>query len=77
MFGLLCVPYEVLATIVRNIDFDDVWNLALTCKELEFLIREDSICKSIVQVSEQVSSKSSSKYCQMGYKTVRLPNFNG
>jgi len=52
MFGLLCVPYEVLANIVGNIDFDDVFNLALTCKELKFLIEEESICKSIVQVSK-------------------------
>ncbi|TVY64244.1 hypothetical protein LSUE1_G008934, partial [Lachnellula suecica] len=49
MFGLLCVPYEVLANIVGNIDFDDVFNLALTCKGLKFLIEEESNCKSIVQ----------------------------
>lgn len=51
MFGLLCVPYEVLANIVDNIDFDDVFNLALVCKELKFLVMEESICKNIVQVS--------------------------
>lgn len=74
MFGLLCVPYEVLANIVGNIDFDDVFNLALTCKELKFLIEEESICKSIVQVSK-FHLPSRQKRCQMGYIMVRLPIF--
>ncbi|TVY29712.1 hypothetical protein LHYA1_G000859 [Lachnellula hyalina] len=52
MFGLLCVPYEVLANIVGNIDFDDVFNLALVCKELKFIVMEENICKNIVQVSK-------------------------
>ncbi|TVY64190.1 hypothetical protein LSUE1_G008059, partial [Lachnellula suecica] len=57
MFGLLCVPYEVLANIVGNIDFDDVFNLALSCKELKFLITEESICKSIVQTKIKYSNE--------------------
>jgi hypothetical protein len=73
MFGLLCVPYEVLANIVGNIDFDDVFNLALACKELKFLIEEESICKSIVQVSK-FHLTSHQNRCQMGYIMVRLPN---
>jgi len=50
MFGLLSLPYEVLSNIVDNVDFDDVFNIGLTCKALKFLLTEDSICKSIVQV---------------------------
>jgi hypothetical protein len=52
MFGLLSLPYEVLSNIVANINFDDVFNLGRTCKELQFLLTEESICKSIVQVSD-------------------------
>jgi hypothetical protein len=51
MFGLVSLPYEVLSNIVGNINFDDVWSLGQTCKELSFLLREESICKLIVQVS--------------------------
>jgi len=51
MFGLVSLPYEVLSNIVGNINFDDVWSLGQTCKELSFLFREESICKLIVQVS--------------------------
>jgi hypothetical protein len=50
MFGLISLPYEVLSYIVTSIDFDDVFNLALTCKALKFLLTEESICKSIIQV---------------------------
>ncbi|TVY37206.1 hypothetical protein LOCC1_G005792, partial [Lachnellula occidentalis] len=57
MFGLLCVPYEVLANIVGNIDFDDVFNLALSCKELKFIVMEENICKKIVQTKIKCSNE--------------------
>jgi hypothetical protein len=50
MLCLVSLPYEVLSYIVSNIDFDDVFSLGLTCKALKFLLTEESICKSIVQV---------------------------
>ena len=50
MLCLVYLPYEVLSCIVSNIDFDDVFNLGITCKELNFLLTEESICKLIVQV---------------------------
>ena len=50
MFGLISLPYEVLSIIVTSIDFDDVFNLALTCTALKFLLTEERICKSIIQV---------------------------
>ena len=51
MFGLVSLPYEVLSNIVGNINFDDVYNLGRTCKELKFLLTEESISKLVVQVS--------------------------
>ena len=50
MLCLLTLPYEVLSNIVSNVDFDDVFNLGLTCKELLYLLQEESICKQILQV---------------------------
>lgn len=50
MFGLAALPYEVIANIVTSINFDDVFNLAATCRALSFLLTEESICKSIIQV---------------------------
>jgi hypothetical protein len=50
MLTLISLPYEVLSNIVANVNFSDVFNLGRTCTELSFLLREESICKSIVQV---------------------------
>src|SRR6187402_1322318 len=51
MLGLISLPYEVLSNIAENISFDDVFNLGRTCKAFQFLLTEESICKSFVQVS--------------------------
>lgn len=51
MPNLIALPYEVLANIVASLDFDDVFNLASTCSQMKYLITEESICKSILQVS--------------------------
>jgi hypothetical protein len=50
MFGLIYLPYEVLANIVGHVDFDDVFSLGLTCKALNYLLTEESIAKILVQV---------------------------
>ena len=52
MKGLTTLPYEVLANIVSNVDFDDIVSLGRTCKAFDFLRIEESICKSVVQVRE-------------------------
>ncbi|KAF7892199.1 uncharacterized protein EAF01_010279 [Botrytis porri] len=49
MFNLLSLPYEVLSNIITNINFDDVFNLGLSCKALKYLLTEESICRLIVQ----------------------------
>ena len=51
MFGLIFLPYEVLSNIVANLNFEDVFNLGRTCKELSFLLTEESISKLVVRVS--------------------------
>lgn len=52
MLNLNTLPYEVLSNIVGNINFDDVFSLGLTCKSFKFFLTEESLAKSIVQVSE-------------------------
>lgn len=65
MKGLITLPYEVLSNIVSNVDFDDIVNLGRSCKFFQYLHTEESICKSIVQVSDSMSSAHvSSRYIQ-------------
>ena len=50
MFGLIYLPYEVLANIVGQVDFDDIFSLGLTCKALKYLLTEESIAKVLMEV---------------------------
>jgi len=50
MHGLTKLPYEVLANVADSLDFDDVVNLGTTSKHFLFLLTEERICKSVVQV---------------------------
>ncbi|QSZ33272.1 hypothetical protein DSL72_002860 [Monilinia vaccinii-corymbosi] len=49
MLNLISLPYEVLSNIIANIDFDDVFNLGLSCKAFRYLVTEESISKLIMQ----------------------------
>ncbi|ESZ94454.1 hypothetical protein SBOR_5172 [Sclerotinia borealis F-4128] len=49
MFNLISLPYEVLSNIIANVEFDDVFNLGLSCQALKYLLTEESICKLTVQ----------------------------
>jgi hypothetical protein len=63
MFGLISLPYEVLSNIVEHINFDDVFNLGRTCKHFRYLLTEESICKSIVQVCNLGAGSHVSSQC--------------
>ncbi|RDL30210.1 uncharacterized protein BP5553_10488 [Venustampulla echinocandica] len=58
MPGLLHMPYEVLLSIMEDFDFVDVANLALTCKDLKFLVVEERICKPITKARFSSEAKS-------------------
>ncbi len=47
---LTSLPYEVLSYIIEYVRFEDVISLARTCKQLQFLEREDKICKKVLEV---------------------------
>lgn len=51
MLGLTTLPYEVIANVANNLQLDDIVNLGQSCKDLQFLLTEERICKSFVQVS--------------------------
>lgn len=51
MLGLATLPYEVLANVADNLCFDDIINFGRTSKDFQFLLTEERICKSFVQVS--------------------------
>ena len=44
------LPYEVLSSIVEGVSFEDTVNLAHSTKQLQFLEREDNICRKILEV---------------------------
>lgn len=47
---LTSLPYEVLSYIIEYISFEDAINLARTSKQLQFLERENKICKKVLEV---------------------------
>ncbi|KAH8808050.1 hypothetical protein F5884DRAFT_821520 [Xylogone sp. PMI_703] len=57
MLGLLSLPYELLTYVVADISFDDVYNLGCTCRALQFLLKDESLCMSIAQSKIQYSKE--------------------
>jgi len=51
MLGLISLPYEVLSNIIDNVTIEDAFSLSQTCQALQYLLKEESICKLILQVS--------------------------
>ncbi|KAI0153200.1 hypothetical protein GGR57DRAFT_148552 [Xylariaceae sp. FL1272] len=46
--GLRCLPYELVAYIVRDLDIEDVFNWSLCCKHFQYIVREDRFCKPVI-----------------------------
>ena len=49
--SLTKMPYKILSAILEYINFEDVVNLAHTSKLLQFLKREENICKKVLYIS--------------------------
>ncbi|KAI1270004.1 hypothetical protein F5Y18DRAFT_434434 [Xylariaceae sp. FL1019] len=45
---LQCLPYELVAYVVRDLDVDDVFNWSLCSKHFQYIIREDRFCKPVI-----------------------------
>jgi len=47
---LIKLPYELHSLIVQHLDLADIRALSLTCRRLQFLVDEQSIAKTILEV---------------------------
>lgn len=45
------LPAEIVVTIAKCLDVDDLFNLALTSRHLAFLIQDDQVCRAVLEVS--------------------------
>lgn len=63
----LNLPNEVAIAVAKELEPLHLFNLALTCRALEYLIRDDTICKSNLKVSLLLS------YLGRVLRTNRLP----
>lgn len=43
------LPYEIISLIVQELEIDDVFHLSLSPR-FNYLIKEDRVCKSILEV---------------------------
>lgn len=57
MCGLTNLPYEVLANVADNLSFDDIFSLGRASKDFLFLLTEERICKSFVQVRAAIHAR--------------------
>lgn len=44
------LPYEVIGIIVQDLDLEDVFHLSLASKRFLYLIQEEWVCKSVLEV---------------------------
>ncbi|KAI1315046.1 hypothetical protein F5Y16DRAFT_406985 [Xylariaceae sp. FL0255] len=42
------LPYELVAYVVQDLDIEDVFNLSLTNKHFQYIIRQDNFCKPVI-----------------------------
>lgn len=48
--GILVLPIEILIAVVKELQPLDHFSLALACRKLECLIRDDAICQYSLKV---------------------------
>lgn len=51
MSKLTSLPLEVVSQITKYISIEDFFNLCLTCRDFQLLLRGNSDCKPVIQVS--------------------------
>lgn len=48
--SLATLPYEVVGIIVQDLDLEDVFHISLSSKRFLYLIRENRVCKAVLEV---------------------------
>ncbi|KAI0851266.1 hypothetical protein F5Y00DRAFT_251854 [Daldinia vernicosa] len=42
------LPYEIMSYIVYYLDIDEIFDLSLSCRHFQYLVREERFCKAII-----------------------------
>ncbi|KAI1466031.1 uncharacterized protein F4812DRAFT_94237 [Daldinia caldariorum] len=42
------LPYEIMAYIVEYLDIDEIFDLSLSCRHFQYLVKEESFCRAII-----------------------------
>ena len=50
MYGLVTLPRDVIFNIAAFLNSEDVYSLSLVCRELEWVVINESLCKLLVEV---------------------------
>jgi hypothetical protein len=48
--SLATLPYEIIGIIVQDLDLEDVFHISLSSKRFLYLIHEDRVCKTVLEV---------------------------
>lgn len=46
------LPFDILFNITGGLRFDDIINLSLTCRQLNLLLNESTLCRRTIEVCE-------------------------
>lgn len=49
--SLRYLPYEVVSIITETLDLEDIFHLAISCRQLQYLIYDNRRCKVFLSVS--------------------------
>jgi hypothetical protein len=53
--SLVLLPNELLSYIVQHLDANDLFNLALSCRHFQELIRDENIYRRVLKVTAKIS----------------------
>ncbi|KAJ9156142.1 F-box domain-containing protein [Pleurostoma richardsiae] len=43
------LPFEIMSTIAQHLDPDDIFHLSLSCRQFDYLIHDETICKAALE----------------------------
>ncbi|KAI1662636.1 hypothetical protein F4813DRAFT_378216 [Daldinia decipiens] len=52
------LPYEIMSYIVNYLDIDEIFDLSLTCRYFQYLVREERFCKAIITAQASHTAES-------------------
>jgi hypothetical protein len=70
--SLLSLPRQVMQCVLRCLSLEDVFHLGITCKKLLYLLTDDIICQSVLQVSKSDSAFLSCRQSSSSHQTAEF-----